>query len=49
MATWTAPTYIEINMSAEIGGYQDEFEERVPKRDDAIHMGDAPPSVADEA
>jgi hypothetical protein len=25
--TWEKPEYIEINMSAEIGGYQDDFEE----------------------
>jgi coenzyme PQQ precursor peptide PqqA len=25
---WTTPTYIEINMSAEIGAYQDDFEDR---------------------
>jgi hypothetical protein len=49
MATWTTPTHTEINMSAEIGGYQDDFEERAPKRDDAIPTADAPPSVADEA
>lgn len=28
--TWEKPDFIEINMSAEIGGYQDEFEERAP-------------------
>ena len=31
--SWEAPSYIEISMSAEIGGYQDEFEERAPSRD----------------
>jgi hypothetical protein len=25
---WQKPEFIEINMSAEIGGYQDDFEER---------------------
>jgi hypothetical protein len=28
--TWQTPAFIEINMSAEIGGYQDDFEERAP-------------------
>ena len=27
---WQKPDFIEINMSAEIGGYQDDFEERTP-------------------
>jgi len=31
MVTWTTPAYTEINMSAEIGGYQDDFEERGSK------------------
>ena len=31
MITWTTPTYTEINMSAEIGGYQDDFDERAPR------------------
>ena len=26
--TWETPTYIEINMSAEIGGYQNDFGDR---------------------
>jgi coenzyme PQQ precursor peptide PqqA len=25
---WTKPTFVEINMSAEIGAYQDDTEER---------------------
>ena len=49
MATWTTPTYTEINMSAEIGGYQDDFEERAPTPDEAIRTGDALPSVPKEA
>ncbi|HEY7130563.1 MAG TPA: hypothetical protein VH332_12855 [Nitrospira sp.] len=49
MATWTTPAYTEINMSAEIGGYQDDFDERVPKPDEAIRTGDAPQSVPKEA
>jgi hypothetical protein len=27
---WETPTSIDINMSAEIGAYQDEFEDRAP-------------------
>jgi len=27
---WEKPAYIEVNMSSEIGGYQDEFDERSP-------------------
>ncbi|HEU4685923.1 MAG TPA: hypothetical protein VFS39_15565 [Nitrospira sp.] len=27
---WETPSYEDVNMSAEIGGYQDEFEERTP-------------------
>jgi hypothetical protein len=49
MTPWTAPAYTEINMSAEIGGYQDDFDERAPKPDDAVETGDTPQSVANEA
>jgi hypothetical protein len=49
MTTWTTPTYTEINMSAEIGGYQDDFDERAPKPDEAIRIADAPQSAANEA
>jgi hypothetical protein len=28
--TWETPSYIDINMSSEIGGYQDDFEQRIP-------------------
>ena len=49
MIAWTTPAYTEINMSAEIGGYQDDFDERAPKPDDAIRSGDAPQSEAKEA
>jgi hypothetical protein len=47
--TWEKPAYREINMSAEIGGYQDDFDERVPKPDDTIRTCDAPQSVAKKA
>jgi len=49
MITWTTPTYTEINMSAEIGGYQDEFDERGAKPEDTIRMNEAPQSVPKEA
>ena len=28
--SWETPSYQEVNMSSEIGAYQDEFEERTP-------------------
>jgi coenzyme PQQ precursor peptide PqqA len=28
MTTWTKPEFVEIDMSAEIGSYQDDFEPR---------------------
>ncbi len=40
---WETSSYKEINMSAEIGGYQDEFDERAPRPD---HLGASP--AADE-
>ena len=49
MNTWTTPAYVEINMSAEIGGYQDDFDERIPKPGDAIPTDRADQSVATEA
>jgi hypothetical protein len=49
MTTWTTPAYTEINMSAEIGGYQDDFDERVPRPDDAITTVNAVQSVPNEA
>ena len=27
---WETPTFVEINMSAEIGGYQNDFDEQHP-------------------
>jgi hypothetical protein len=38
--TWEPPEYIEINMSAEIGGYQDDFEERPLALKDRVQPGD---------
>ena len=46
---WETPDYREINMSAEIGGYQDDFDQRAPKPDDPMPTGDAPQSIAKEA
>jgi hypothetical protein len=49
MAIWTTPTYTEINMSAEIGGYQDDFDERKSKPGETIRSEDDPHSVPKEA
>ena len=49
MVTWTTPAYTEINMSAEIGGYQDDFDERKSKPEDGIRKGDDSHSVPNEA
>lgn len=35
--SWDPPCFVEINMSAEIGGYQDDFEERAPVPADPMH------------
>jgi len=35
--SWERPCFVEINMSAEIGGYQDDFEERSPVPTDPLH------------
>ncbi|MGC3974758.1 MAG: hypothetical protein QM771_10295 [Nitrospira sp.] len=37
--SWETPCYVEINMSAEIGGYQDDFEERDPVPAEPQHRG----------
>ena len=49
MVPWTTPTYTEISMSAEIGGYQDDFEERAPRPDEAIRPGEHPRALPNEA
>jgi hypothetical protein len=46
--TWEKPDFIEINMSAEIGGYQDDFEERAPSQPRAVKQPIKPAST-DEA
>lgn len=38
---WETPAYTEINMSSEIGGYQDDFDERTPG------PGNSPPAATD--
>ena len=38
---WETPTFVEINMSAEIGGYQSDFEEQDP-------VGPAAPRAEDQ-
>ena len=37
---WETPTFVEINMSAEIGGYQSDFGERNPMDPVAIPVSD---------
>jgi hypothetical protein len=43
---WETPAFVEINMSAEIGGYQSDFSDRDPRdpvvenRDDAGESSD---------
>jgi hypothetical protein len=49
MITWTTPSYTEINMSAEIGGYQDEFDEGASRPEDVNRTVDDPQSVQNEA
>lgn len=46
--TWQKPDFVEINMSAEIGGYQDEFEERAASQPPAVKQPIKPAST-DEA
>jgi hypothetical protein len=43
---WTTPTWAEINMDAEIGSYQEDFE---PTRDPAFVGGDVVESDARDA
>jgi hypothetical protein len=49
MVTWTTPAYTEINMSAEIGGYQDDFDERGSKPEEVVRASDDPQSVPNVA
>ena len=49
MVTWTTPAYTEINMSAEIGGYQDDFHERGSKPEEDVRTSDDPQSVPNVA
>ena len=43
---WETPTFVEINMSAEIGGYQSDFSDRDP-RDPVVE--DQPRASADSS
>ena len=38
---WETPAFVEINMSAEIGGYQSDFSDRDP-RDPVVQASDDP-------
>jgi hypothetical protein len=46
--TWSTPSYEEINMSAEIGGYQEDFDERARELKKPAHRDDSE-SVSNEA
>jgi coenzyme PQQ precursor peptide PqqA len=35
MTTWTTPQFVEIDMSAEIGSYQEDFDQREDRTDRA--------------
>jgi hypothetical protein len=37
---WETPAFVEINMSAEIGGYQSDFSDRDPRDPVAEQQGD---------
>ena len=39
---WETPSFVEINMSAEIGGYQSDFGDRDPVGPAEPRQGDAP-------
>ena len=41
---WETPAFVEINMSAEIGGYQSDFGDRDPR--DPVVKGDVRPAAA---
>ena len=49
MVTWTTPAYTEINMSAEIGGYQDDFDERSSQPEEVVQTSDDPQSIPNVA
>lgn len=38
---WETPAFVEINMSAEIGGYQSDFSDRDPRDPVAEQQDDA--------
>ena len=43
---WETPAFVEINMSAEIGGYQSDFSDRDP-RDPIVQGDDSSPADRD--
>jgi hypothetical protein len=46
--TWEKPSYVEINMSAEIGGYQeDNSEERFPVPTDRLEQSTLRNEISD--
>ena len=47
--TWQKPEFIEINMSAEIGGYQDDFDERQAPSEPPVVKQPASDSHANQA
>lgn len=42
---WETPSFCEVNMSSEIGSYQDDFEERAPLPGDGTLREAAPRPV----
>ena len=40
---WETPAFVEINMSAEIGGYQSDFSDRDPRDPVVQHLADERP------
>ena len=46
--SWETPVYREINMSSEIGAYQDDFEERRPVPTDRSQLVLVQPVVTEK-
>lgn len=42
---WETPAFVEINMSAEIGGYQSDFSDRDPRDPVVQHLTDQLPAT----
>jgi len=43
---WETPAFVEINMSAEIGGYQSDFSDRDPRDPVVNSQADARPAAS---